>query len=133
MAATEDSMDDDVFEVEEDAKDKLRTGDRKLPKVPSPTGYRGYKPPLEVIKLAQNDIFEDTDQKTHKVMSLFRNELFFTMWIVWLHSSFSYRMKGYAKFVWWHEKWSHLKVYPKNKHENWRILEKIQITMKFSK
>lgn len=68
MAATEDSMDDDVFETENDARDKLRTGDRKLPKTPSPTGYRGYKPPPEVIKLAQNDIFEDNEQMTHKVI-----------------------------------------------------------------
>ncbi|XP_044754841.1 ras-related protein Rab-37-like isoform X1 [Coccinella septempunctata] len=70
MAATDDSMDDDVFETETDAKDKLRTGERKLPKTPSPTGYRGYKPPPEVIKLAQNDIFEDTEQITHKTILL---------------------------------------------------------------
>ncbi|XP_045474228.1 ras-related protein Rab-37-like isoform X2 [Harmonia axyridis] len=70
MAATEDSMDDDVFETENDARDKLRADDRRLPKTPSPTGYRGYKPPPEVIKLAQNDIFEDNEQMTHKTILL---------------------------------------------------------------
>ncbi|KAL3267690.1 hypothetical protein HHI36_006823 [Cryptolaemus montrouzieri] len=71
MATTDDSMDDDVFESEDDVRNKLGFEERKmLPKTPSPTGYRGYRPPPEVIKLAQNDVLEETEQITHKVILL---------------------------------------------------------------
>ncbi|KAK9892873.1 hypothetical protein WA026_022553 [Henosepilachna vigintioctopunctata] len=71
MATTDDSMDDDVFESDDELRGRLAVSQRQtLPKTPSPTGYRGYQPPPEVLKLAENDILEDTEQKTHKTILL---------------------------------------------------------------
>nr|CAI5862265.1 unnamed protein product [Callosobruchus analis] len=54
-----DSMDDDVFvdDNAEGADVRLRVTDRKpqhASNTPSPTGYRNYQPPAEVLKLADN-------------------------------------------------------------------------------
>lgn len=60
--AADDSMDDDVFED----IDSLRVSGKKG-NTPSPTGYRDYKPPAEVLKLCQSDVIEDKEQIVHKV------------------------------------------------------------------
>lgn len=60
--ANYDSLDDDVFE--EDSK--LQIGDKKA-NTPSPTGYRDYKPPAEILRMCQTDILEDNEQLVHKV------------------------------------------------------------------
>ncbi|XP_044264848.1 ras-related protein Rab-37-like isoform X1 [Tribolium madens] len=63
--AADDSMDDDVFESQEDS---LRVSGQK--NTPSPTGYRDYKPPAEVLKLCQTDVLEDCEQIVHKTILL---------------------------------------------------------------
>lgn len=65
MATTDDSMDDDVFEAVEDPTDRLKITTKTTH--PSPTGYRNYQPPAEVLKLCQEDIIEDVEPTTHKV------------------------------------------------------------------
>lgn len=68
--ATDDSMDDDVFEAtDESANRKLKVieDNYKKASTPSPTGYRDYKPPAEVLKLCETDILEDTEHSVHKV------------------------------------------------------------------
>ena len=51
----DDSMSDDVFEVEDDACTVASSGltprstGQPLTNTPSPTGYRDYKPPAEVL------------------------------------------------------------------------------------
>ncbi|XP_008198272.1 ras-related protein Rab-37 isoform X1 [Tribolium castaneum] len=62
--AADDSMDDDVFED----VDSLRVSGQKS--TPSPTGYRDYKPPAEVLKLCQTDVLEDCEQIVHKTILL---------------------------------------------------------------
>lgn len=71
---TDDSMDDDVFEVTEDytANNSTRlkvqqNAANHRENTPSPTGYRGYKPPAEVLKLAEGDVIEDSEIQVHKV------------------------------------------------------------------
>ncbi|XP_054269986.1 ras-related protein Rab-37 isoform X3 [Macrosteles quadrilineatus] len=49
--ATDDSMSDDVFETE----DTLKTPAARPQPQPSPTGYRGYKPPVELFKEQDQD------------------------------------------------------------------------------
>ncbi|XP_023030359.2 ras-related protein Rab-37 isoform X1 [Leptinotarsa decemlineata] len=69
--ATDDSMDDDVFEAIEDNRLKLTAKDsEKKDKAPSPTGYRNYKPPAEVLKLCQSDIIVDVEPRIHKTILL---------------------------------------------------------------
>ncbi|XP_063930269.1 ras-related protein Rab-37-like isoform X1 [Zophobas morio] len=63
--AADDSMDDDVFED----IDSLRVSGKKG-NTPSPTGYRDYKPPAEVLKLCQSDVIEDKEQIVHKTILL---------------------------------------------------------------
>lgn len=81
----DDSMSDDVFEMEEDTSAALSTGLTPLMgqpiTTPSPTGYRDYKPPAEVLdnnygysSRDYNDIRssfkrtkEDDSALTHKV------------------------------------------------------------------
>lgn len=81
----DDSMSDDVFEMEEDTSAALSTGLTPLmgqpTTTPSPTGYRDYKPPAEVLdnnygysSRDYNDIRssfkrtkEDDSALTHKV------------------------------------------------------------------
>ncbi|KAF5282339.1 hypothetical protein FQR65_LT14328 [Abscondita terminalis] len=69
---TDDSMDDDVFESSEDtiAHPKLQINQNAHKTVPSPTGYRDYKPPAEVLKLCETDVIEDTNQILHKTILL---------------------------------------------------------------
>lgn len=76
--ATDESMDDEVFEAtEENISSKLKVlendhrSNRKA-NTPSPTGYRDYKPPAEVLKLCETDVIEDNEQTIHKV-SVFRH------------------------------------------------------------
>lgn len=72
---TDDSMDDDVFEASEDvltndsSRLSVTENDHNLKEenTPSPTGYRGYKPPAEVLKLCESEVIEESDQRIHKV------------------------------------------------------------------
>jgi hypothetical protein len=78
VMTTEDSMSDDVFESPEDIA--MTDGDRggygtkhmnvmSVPgqhTTPSPTGYRDYKPPAEVLKMYEQQQ-EEVEQKVHKV------------------------------------------------------------------
>lgn len=65
MAAPDDSIDDDVFESTEDTDRRLNVSANFT--TPSPTGYRNYQPPAEVLKLAQSDIIDDVEPTIHKV------------------------------------------------------------------
>lgn len=85
VMTADDSMSDDVFEMEEDTSAALSTGLTPLmgqpTTTPSPTGYRDYKPPAEVLDNSYgyssrdyNDIRtsfkrtkEDDSALTHKV------------------------------------------------------------------
>lgn len=64
---TEDSMDDDVFEALEESHLRVGQNTNQLKNTPSPTGYRDYKPPAEVLKLCESDTIEDSNQTVHKV------------------------------------------------------------------
>ncbi|KAB0795498.1 hypothetical protein PPYR_12337 [Photinus pyralis] len=71
--ATEDSMDDDVFESLEDtvAHSNLQVNQNAYNRsTPSPTGYRDYKPPAEVLKLCETDTIEECNQIIHKTILL---------------------------------------------------------------
>jgi Ras-related protein Rab-37 len=77
---TDDSMSDDVFESPEDtAMTEIGGGSvskeinmMSVPgqhtqlKTPSPTGYRDYKPPVEMLKLYEQQQ-EEAEQTVHKV------------------------------------------------------------------
>lgn len=66
--ATDDSMDDDVFEEDSSARLRVVENDvNQRTSTPSPTGYRDYKPPAEVLRLCETDAFDDTVQTIHKV------------------------------------------------------------------
>ncbi|RZC36442.1 Ras domain containing protein, partial [Asbolus verrucosus] len=67
--AADDSMDDDVFESQDDGETTLKVSGKKG-NTPSPTGYRDYKPPAEVLKLCQTDVLEDCEQIVHKTILL---------------------------------------------------------------
>ncbi|XP_011693098.1 PREDICTED: ras-related protein Rab-37 [Wasmannia auropunctata] len=69
---TEDSMSDDVFEMDDDRSSTTNvtnvvsggltpaTVERPLEKTPSPTGYRDYKPPAEVLSNNYSTTFKTT-------------------------------------------------------------------------
>lgn len=57
-----DDMDDDVFE-----SSALAVDANSQQRHPSPTGYRDYKPPEEVLRMCQTDYIDDTEQVVHKV------------------------------------------------------------------
>ncbi|XP_046680101.1 ras-related protein Rab-37 isoform X1 [Homalodisca vitripennis] len=61
VMATDDSMSDDVFESD----DTLRTPGAPTTQ-PSPTGYRGYKPPEDLFK----DPYEQVEELPHKTILL---------------------------------------------------------------
>lgn len=64
VMATDDSMSDDVFESSDEVA-TLRTPSA-APTQPSPTGYRDYRPPAELLKPVQ-----ETEQEiAHKVSQL---------------------------------------------------------------
>jgi Ras-related protein Rab-37 len=79
---TDDSMSDDVFESPEDTTVMESGGGGSVNKqmnmmsvsgqhtqqfkTPSPTGYRDYKPPVEMLKLYEQQQ-EETEQMVHKV------------------------------------------------------------------
>ncbi|XP_076265541.1 RAS oncogene family member Rab26 isoform X1 [Rhynchophorus ferrugineus] len=74
MATTDDSMDDDVFESQEDVDNKLKLLDnhhldRRL-NTPSPTGYRGYQPPVEVLNLCRSNVLDEVEVTIHKTILL---------------------------------------------------------------
>ncbi|XP_018349183.1 PREDICTED: ras-related protein Rab-37-like isoform X1 [Trachymyrmex septentrionalis] len=67
---TEDSMSDDVFEMDDDRSSTVTnvisggltpaTVERSFEKTPSPTGYRDYKPPAEVLSNNYSTTFKTT-------------------------------------------------------------------------
>ncbi|KYQ60449.1 Ras-related protein Rab-26 [Trachymyrmex zeteki] len=67
---TEDSMSDDVFEMDDDRSSTVTnvvsggltpaTTERSFEKTPSPTGYRDYKPPAEVLSNNYSTTFKTT-------------------------------------------------------------------------
>ncbi|XP_018044903.1 PREDICTED: ras-related protein Rab-37 [Atta colombica] len=67
---TEDSMSDDVFEMDDDRSSTVTnvisggltpaTIERSFEKTPSPTGYRDYKPPAEVLSNNYSTTFKTT-------------------------------------------------------------------------
>ncbi|KAG5318733.1 RAB26 protein, partial [Pseudoatta argentina] len=67
---TEDSMSDDVFEMDDDRSSTVTnvisggltpaTIERSFEKTPSPTGYRDYKPPAEVLRNNYSTTFKTT-------------------------------------------------------------------------
>jgi len=66
----EDSMSDDVFEMDDDRYSTVTNalsggltpavGERPLDNTPSPTGYRDYKPPAEVLSNNYSTTFQTT-------------------------------------------------------------------------
>lgn len=66
--ADDDSIDDDVFETKEStiSTSTLNTNEKPTT-TPSPTGYRDYKPPAEVLRLCETDNIEELEQTIHKV------------------------------------------------------------------
>lgn len=103
----EDSMSDDVFEMEDDHSSTVTsvvsggltpaTVERPLEKTPSPTGYRDYKPPAEVLSNNYSTTFRTTsdfdsvrsalkrdqereDNFTHKVRRIFKEIRQKTKW-----------------------------------------------------
>ncbi|XP_012234395.1 ras-related protein Rab-37-like isoform X1 [Linepithema humile] len=68
FVTAEDSMSDDVFEMDDDSTvtNALSggltpaVGERPLDKTPSPTGYRDYKPPAEVLSNNYSTTFQTT-------------------------------------------------------------------------
>ncbi|XP_066247892.1 ras-related protein Rab-37-like [Euwallacea similis] len=67
-AAIDDSMEDDVFEAQEDHS-KLEITENNLDRH-SPTGYRDYQPPPEVLTLCRTNVLEDIDVPIHKTILL---------------------------------------------------------------
>lgn len=66
--ADDDSIDDDVFETKDPSLTTLNVEEEGRPATtPSPTGYRDYKPPAEVLRLCETDNFEELEQTVHKV------------------------------------------------------------------
>ncbi|CAG9760480.1 unnamed protein product [Ceutorhynchus assimilis] len=73
MTATDDSMDDDVFETQEDTDNKLKLLENSIDRkadTRSPTGYRGYKPPTEVLNLCKTNVLDDVQIVIHKTILL---------------------------------------------------------------
>jgi len=72
VMTTDDSMSDDVFESPEDmamTEGTKQTNVMSVPgqhTTPSPTGYRDYKPPAEVLKMYELQQ-EEVEQAVHKV------------------------------------------------------------------
>lgn len=68
--ATDDSMDDEVFETQEDTNKRLTVLENDMKhkdKTPSPTGYRNYRPPSEVLRLGETETIEEcVEQLIHK-------------------------------------------------------------------
>lgn len=84
VMTTDDSMSDDVFESPEDATMVESGGGASVSKqmnmmsvpgqntqlkTPSPTGYRDYKPPVEMLKLYEQQQ-EESEQMVHKTILL---------------------------------------------------------------
>lgn len=70
IMADDDSIDDDVFESKENSipNSTLEVEEpNKNATAPSPTGYRGYKPPEEVLRMCETDHLEENEQMIHKV------------------------------------------------------------------
>ncbi|XP_068082477.1 ras-related protein Rab-37 isoform X2 [Anabrus simplex] len=70
--ANDDSMSDDVFESPEDATSHallVGSAHQQHQKTPSPTGYRDYKPPAEVLNMYESPS-EETEHLVHKTILL---------------------------------------------------------------
>lgn len=71
IMADDDSIDDDVFETKDTIPNTSLVVNKtnKAATTPSPTGYRDYKPPAEVLRLCETDNLEESEQTVHKVYS----------------------------------------------------------------
>ncbi|KAJ8880690.1 hypothetical protein PR048_017160 [Dryococelus australis] len=72
VLATDDSMSDDVFEAPDDAgRGTLSAPDAHQERCqqPSPTGYRDYQPPADVLRLYER-AEEEVEQTVHKVTNI---------------------------------------------------------------
>ncbi|XP_050466005.1 ras-related protein Rab-37 isoform X3 [Cataglyphis hispanica] len=84
LMIAEDSMSDDVFEMDDERSSALTsvlsggltpaTGEQPLNKTPSPTGYRDYKPPAEVLDNNYSTTFRTTSDFEHVRSSLKRDQ-----------------------------------------------------------
>ncbi|XP_072751224.1 ras-related protein Rab-37 isoform X4 [Anoplolepis gracilipes] len=83
LLTAEDSMSDDVFEMDDEHSTVTSvqsgnltpaTGERFLNKTPSPTGYRDYKPPAEVLDNNYSTRFRTTSDFEHVKSSLKRDQ-----------------------------------------------------------
>lgn len=84
LMTAEDSMSDDVFEMDDERSSTVAsahsggltpaTGERPLNKTPSPTGYRDYKPPAEVLDNNYSTTFRTTSDFEHVRSSLKRDQ-----------------------------------------------------------
>lgn len=110
VMTADDSMSDDVFEMEEDTSAALSTGLTPLmgqpTTTPSPTGYRDYKPPAEVLDNSYgyssrdyNDIRssfkrtkEDDSALTHKV-SFMEQEIHTYIYGWWIFITYKYGLQ----------------------------------------
>lgn len=81
----EDSMSDDVFEMDDDPTSTATNvlsggltpaagGEGRLEKTPSPTGYRDYKPPAEVLGNNYSTTFRTTRDFDHVRSTLKRDQ-----------------------------------------------------------
>lgn len=70
IMADDDSIDDDVFETKEttpSANLDVNQSNAFNASNPSPTGYRNYQPPAEVLRMCEMDYIEESEQIVHKV------------------------------------------------------------------
>lgn len=93
MGSTDDSLEDEVFETQQESMTSLSVNDGMKggtsvseQKTPSPTGYRNYKPPAEVLRLCEEETLDETEQIVHKVMYLPK----YFMYVLYLQPCFSY-------------------------------------------
>ncbi|XP_050304702.1 ras-related protein Rab-37-like [Anthonomus grandis grandis] len=73
MTSTDDSMDDDVFETQEDVDAKIKYLEENIDRkanTKSPTGYKGYQPPPEVLNLCRTNLLDDVEIPIHKTILL---------------------------------------------------------------
>ncbi|XP_044732083.1 ras-related protein Rab-37-like isoform X2 [Chrysoperla carnea] len=77
MGSTDDSLEDEVFETQQESMTSLSVNDGvkggtsvSEQKTPSPTGYRNYKPPAEVLRLCEEETLDETEQIVHKTILL---------------------------------------------------------------
>lgn len=92
----EDDMNDDVFEMDNDRSSTvtnvlsggLTPMERPLDKTPSPTGYRDYKPPAEVLSNNYSTTFQTTSNFDSVRSTLKRDHV--------KEDNFTHKVSGFA-------------------------------------